>query len=240
MTRVLGLLLAVGAALPCFSGPAAAQSFPGRRPAEEQVERDNTRLKTIGLSLLLPGLGHLEMGRTRRALPYLVAEAGLWTAYGVFRVQEAWRKDSYEDMAAVDAGVRRASGQSDSYYQMIGVFPSSESYHQTIRREARAMYPDDLDAREEYVRSHQVPADIAWEWESQAAWDRYRDKRSDSRAAYRRARNALGLAIANRVVATLDAALLARGRDPEHGARLQLAPGPEPGEAALQLSWRLP
>jgi hypothetical protein len=194
----------------------------------------------LALSLVCPGLGHLQSGRPGRAAPYLLAEAALWTTFGVSRVQGAWRRDSYAEMARLDAGVRTPDDQTDSYYRLIGAWPSSDLYNELIRREARAVHPDDLAGRTAYFETHRVPDDVAWSWESQTAWDRFREKRNDSRRAFRRARNMLGLAAANRVVAMIDATLLVHRDGGARALRLEVIPRGEPGAAAVQLSWPIP
>jgi hypothetical protein len=194
----------------------------------------------LALSAICPGLGHLKLGHRQRALPYLIAEGAIWSAFGISEVQGGWRRDSYIEMAELDAGVRQARGQSDSYFRLIGIWPSSDSYNELIRREARALFPTDLEGRATYVEANRVSDDIAWSWESQAAWDRYREKRTDSRRAFRRGRYMLGLAVANRAVAMIDATLLAHGEKGERALRLEMVPGGEPGAASLQLSWLLP
>jgi hypothetical protein len=169
-----------------------------------------------------------------------VAEGAIWTTFGVSRVQGSWRRDSYVEMARLDAGVAEPEGRADSYYRLIGAWPSSDLYNEVVRREARTFHPDDLEARAAYFEANRVSADIAWRWESQAAWDRYHEKRSESRRAYRRARNMLGLALANRVAAMIDAALLAQRDSGRSALRLEVAPGDEPGAGAVQLTLRLP
>lgn len=237
-------LLAVLLAASIPPAEAWAQSMPGAgrssRPAAPSGAESTQRLKTIGLSLLVPGLGHIDAGHRQRAIPYLVLEAGFWTAFGVSRVQGSLRRDSYVEMAGIYAGVDRAEGRDDDFYQRIGSWSSSTSYDQLVRREARTLYPDDLAARAAYVEANRTPDDSAWEWESRAAWLRYRDKRQSSQDAYRRASSMLGLAAANRLVAMLDATLLLNRKGESRALHLQMAPGRDPGVTQLQLSWQLP
>jgi hypothetical protein len=210
----------------------------GSAPGSEVSGGENAR--RIGLSLLLPGAAQLRMGEGHRAVAFLVAEAATWTAWAVFRTQGALRKDSYVEMAELDAGVLRAGGRDDAYYRLLGNWSSSNSYDQLIRREARDLYGDDLQGRAAYFEANRTPADRAWRWKTLASWDRYSAKRNDSRKAYRSARMMLGLAAANRVVAMVDASLLASRRGRNTGLRLQAIPGPDLGSAAVGLSLQLP
>lgn len=257
--RALGVGLLLGAFLAGsvpggFDAAQAATSGPGTAlagalggvdrdgtPGAERFSRDRgENARRVGLSLLLPGAAHLHMGERRRAAAFIVAEAATWTAWGVFRVQGAQRRDSYIEMAKLDAGVPDAEGRGDAYYHLLGSWSSSDAYDQLVRREARDLYPDDLQARAAYFEANRTAADRSWRWESLAAWDRYRAKRNDSRQAYRSARMMLGLAAANRVVAMVDAALLARRQGGDGSWRMQAEPGAEPGSFSVSLSLPLP
>jgi hypothetical protein len=245
---VLGWLLVgvLAGALPCHAAALPGGGRPGDRAAAPAPDRaavpsaHRVDPGVIGLSLLVPGAAHLRMGESGRAAAFFASEAAIWVAWGVFRVQGTQRHDSYVEMAELWAGVAQASGRSDSYYRLLGNWSSSGAYDQLIRREARDLYPDDLEARAAYVEAHRTPADRAWRWQTQAAWDRYRAKRNDSRQAFRSARMMLGLAVANRVVAMVDASLLARRGAHDTGLRLEAGPGPRPGSATVGLSLRLP
>jgi hypothetical protein len=222
----------------CAAGAGSARA---QSPGAQRSERDRgENAKRIGLSLLLPGAAHLRMGEGRRAAAFLVTEVATWTAWAVFRTQGAQRRDSYVEMAELNAGVPQAGGRDDAYYRLLGDWSSSDAYDQLVRRDARDLYPNDLPGRAAYFEANRTPADRAWRWESQTEWDAYRTKRNDSRHAYRSARMMLGLAAANRAVAMIDASLLAGRHGRDTGLRLQAAPGPGPGSAVVSLSLRLP
>ncbi len=235
MLSVLSACLLAATAAMAPAGEASGQSrtdpFGGR---SEDVPGAN--LKRSALSLLLPGLGQMRLGETNRGIVFLTAEAGFWAGFAVFQVQGSLRKDSYIEMAELFAGVSDAKGRDDEYYRRISNWSSSFAYNQVIRREARALYGDDLDGREAYYEANRVTPDAEWRWDSHAAQMRYRDKRRDSAAAYKNSRNMLGLALANRVVSMLDAALLAR----RQGLSLTMSPGEEPATARLSLTYSLP
>ncbi len=208
-------------------------------PSSEPVNRRKLRL--IGLSLLAPGLAHLTEGEKTRGIAYLAADVVCWSTYAGFRVQGGIRKDAYIDYAEQHAGIQEADGRSSEYYQTIASWPNSALYNEfVVAREARDAYPDDLAGREAYYQEHRVPDDQVWDWESQAAQDRFRSKRNHSESAYRSARTMAGLAVVNRVVAMLDAVLFLDQDGRERAMRLDLMPGPEPGGAALCVRVALP
>jgi hypothetical protein len=201
-----------------------------------------SRLKVLGLSLLVPGLGHRALGNSTRGQIFTAADAGLWTAYGTFRFQGHLRKNSYIEMAQVLAGVRNPDNHPDSYYRRLGQYPSSDYYNEEVRAEARARFEYDLDARAAWYDGHKVPADEEWHWTSESDWMRYRDKRSDSQLANRHGRYMIGLAVANRLIAAFDAMRLMRGHHRGSAMSFYLSGDPaEPREPVrLCVGMRLP
>ena len=200
------------------------------------------RLEVLGLSLLLPGLGHRALGYTDRATAFMAADGVIWAGFVTLQVQGSLRKDGYVELAEIDAGVEKAEGRSDEYYRLLGSYSSSELYDDEIRRDARAQYPDDLQARSDYFDSNRIPDDRRWEWESSAAWERYRDKRGDSLESYKRADYMLMLAVANRLLAAVDALRLAhnQGQEPALGLYLEAEPFDSRAPAYLGVKLRLP
>lgn len=226
MRRVLiGFILLMGA----WGGVAGAAGQPDR-------------LKVLGLSLLVPGLGHYSIGRGGRGQAFMAADAGAWGGFAGFRLQGHLRRNSYIDMAHIYGGVPSPEGRSDDYYRLVGEFGSSDQYDEEIRREARARYGDDIAAREAYFEAHRIPADQVWRWNSEADWSRYRDKRNASHLSYKRARYLLGLAIANRLLSAVDAMRLYHAHGKADGMSFYLTGDPsEPREPVrLCVSLRLP
>ncbi|MCA9728292.1 MAG: hypothetical protein KC729_11455 [Candidatus Eisenbacteria bacterium] len=220
---------------------------PGQNPAWAQMAGDGAptgrsiqsrNLKSLGLSLLLPGLAQLEMGHKLRASVFFTAEGAFWTAFAAYRIQGAQREDSYVQMAEVFAGVDHANGRDDDYYRNLAGWPSSELYNEyVVRRDARTRYGDDLEAREAYYEDNRISGEDAWSWTSDSARERYADKRSDAKRSYKHSRNMIGLAVANRLVSMIDAVLLER-RDSK--LRVELAPEPGAQGARLALRRELP
>jgi hypothetical protein len=215
-----------------------ATTWGGAASASEGPDR----LEVIGLSLLFPGLGHRAINHTSRGQIFMAADVGTWGGFGGFRLQGHLRRKSYIDMAHIYAGVPSPEGRSDEYYRFLGEFPSSNDYDEEIRREARARYGDDIAARDSYYDAHKMPADQIWQWKSEAEWSRYRDKRNASQLSYKRGRYLLGLAVANRLLAAVDAMRLYHSHGRGNGMSFYLSGDPsEPREPVrLCVSLRLP
>jgi hypothetical protein len=182
------------------------------------------------LSLALPGLGELRTGHTNRALVHFVAEAAIWTTFTVYRVQGGLRKDDYIEYAEVYAGVLDASGESDGYYRDLARFrrsdPGPMSYNELeVRATARALHPDDLDARNQYIEENEIRGARAWNWETDEHWMTYGAMRESSELSYQRSRFAVAAAVTNRIVSVLG---LARARGPAD-SRINVGMTPSPG-----------
>jgi hypothetical protein len=168
------------------------------------------------LSALVPGLGELRTGHTRMAAVHFAAEAAIWTSFVVFRVQGGLRRDDYVEYAEVFAGVRDVSGRSDNYFKELARYirsdPGPNSYNEReVRDTARALYPDDPDARQRYIEAHEYTGDLAWDWETVDNWRTYRELRESSELSLQRSRFCIGAAVANRIASVLG---LARTRGP--------------------------
>ena len=182
-----------------------------------------TTQKAMLYSLLLPGLGEYYLGHTTRAKAFFVAEGAVWTAFTVFRVQGNHRRELYREYAEINAGV--PVRDDDDYYRVIGNFDSADgpySANEQVRREARAIYPNQPDKQEEYFQDHAYLGDNAWEWGGTDQRLRFKDMRSSSIDSYHRADLSIGLAVANRILSVLDAGVLAarQHRDEDSAGRL--------------------
>jgi hypothetical protein len=168
-------------------------------------------------SLVLPGTGELYLGAKGRAAGFLVAEGLIWTSYFVFEGQGAHREDLYKEFAHVHAGV--APREDDDYYRIIGNFIGSDgpfSANEQVRREARAIFPNDREKQEEYVQENSYQGGDTWQWDSSETFDRYREMRSSSQDSYENANLSLGLLVANRILSVIDVGLISAGQHREY------------------------
>lgn len=186
------------------------------RDAAQPVKR-LSRVRSVGASLLLPGLGQRANGHMGRARAYLTAEAAIWVGVLASEIQGHIRKNRYIDYAESFAGVEDAGDRPDWFYRNLGNYASYDAYRDDIARSARAIYGDDLEAREAYVAENLrgVPA---WEWQSRAHRLEFRERRKDSRNAYRRAGLFIGAALLNRLVSAVDAAWISGRKGPREEA----------------------
>jgi len=224
---------------------ALLQSLDGRpRLAQEWADPStgprSESFKAIGYSALLPGLAQWNLGHRNRALGFWIAEAAFWTGFATYRVQGTIREDSYLEMATLHAGVTDVDSRDDDYLRRLSSWPSSDLYDDLIvRRDARTFSGDDPAARAAYFEENRIPVEDRWDWRSSADRERFDDKRGESKSAFKRSRNMIGLAVANRVVAMIDAVVLSN-RNSDSAYRLQMEPrhNGEDWEGRLSLSRR--
>ncbi|NNF08111.1 MAG: hypothetical protein HKN21_15210 [Candidatus Eisenbacteria bacterium] len=193
-------------------------------------------------SLLLPGLGEMWLGHTTRAKAFFVAEAGVWTAFGIFETQGSHREKIYKEYAADFAGV--PVRDDNEFYRIIGNFPAAEgpfSANEAIRRQARALFPNNRGQQESYVGENGYFGDSSWEWQTQEEFNRYRELRSRSLDSYNNADLTLGLLLVNRLASVVDAGLLANKRNKslaqdQMGFHWSVEPGSEGPSAKFVLA----
>jgi len=228
-----------------FADPAEALNVPEGSGARGSVEAGDdggpSKAKALLLSTALPGAGQYYAGKTTRAKAFFLAEAAIWTGFVVFQVQGHLRQDSYIEYAELMAGVD-AEDKPEEFYRALGQYvrsdPGPASYNEDIRREARALYPDDRQAQEQYLRENGYFGEDEWEWQSVEDQAHYKSLRKKSLFSFEKATYMLGLAVANRVVAAMDAARSvaksSRKHDQSQGFRLEMrsdlgSPGSAPG-----------
>jgi len=171
--------------------------------------RGESKAKALALSTLLPGAGQYYAGKKGRAKFFFLTESAIWTSFVVFEVQGYLRKGNYTEyaelMASVDAG-----GKPEDFYRALGRYmrsdPGPGSYNEDVRREARALYPDDKQKQDQYLQENGYFGENAWQWQSEGDQAYYRELRKKSQFSFRRATYVLGVAVANRILSAMDAA----------------------------------
>src|SRR5262249_15029832 len=92
-------------------------------PAEAGVPSTlgGERAQILLRSLTIPGWGQATLGgHETSAKVFLLTEAGIWTSFAAFRVQEAMRQESYMKTAKLFAGIDLA-GHDDEFRRIVGV-----------------------------------------------------------------------------------------------------------------------
>jgi len=199
----------------------------------------------FALSCLVPGWGEVYAGETTRGRWFMAAEAAIWGGYGAFVIQEDMRRDDYREYAQIFAGV--SSDAPESYLSDIGDYIRSEgdrSYNQAVRSEARSLFPDDLEAQEDYFLRNGYFGDLSWDWGDMDRYIQYIELR---RAASRSERNAFymtGVALLNRALSAIDSAWMVRrhnaGDHAEPSARLSVSPEVDGGVVGARATLEVP
>jgi hypothetical protein len=165
--------------------------------------------KAFLLSLVLPGAGEGYIGHDHQSRGFLSAEGVIWGVALFSKLQgEIWKHD-YISFAAQTAG-SNPDRTDDFYYQNIYEWPNSYWYNENQWREARELYPYDPAAQEAYVSGKLYGENDAWEWGNYEEWYKFRNLRVKSRNALHRISYALGAAVLNRMLSSVNAARLAK------------------------------
>src|SRR2546428_863563 len=182
-------------------------SDPPARPSALNAGRARILLQ----SLTFPGWGQATLGRRTSATVFSLAETGVWASFVSFRIQEAMRRQSYENTALLFAGID-LRGRDDEFRRIVGIYASSDEYNRfVVYRDAANLYlsdPNHYDTAgyRDYIAKHSLKGADAWSWDSYGSYQRYVEERKQTRRAGLRANSMLGLAIANRLVSAIHAA----------------------------------
>ena len=224
---------------------AALEARPSSGVSYDGGSDEKNPMVALLLSCVVPGWGQIYAGETTRGRWFMAAEAAIWTGYGAFRIQEGMREDAYREYAQIFAGT--AEGANSGYLSDMGGYIRSEgddSYNESIRREARSLFPDDLQAQAAYLAENGYHGDLSWDWGTRDRFYEYRDLRRVASEAQRNAFYVTGLAVLNRVLSAVDSAWMARrhnaGVHGEPVARLSVVPQIVGGEVGARATLVVP
>ena len=200
------------------------------------------------LSCVVPGWGEIYVGETARGGWFMASEVAIWAGYGAYQLQVGMREDDYREYAEIFGGA--ASGANSGYLSDMGEYIRSEgddSYNESIRREARSLFPGDenFEARAAYLAENGYFGDLSWDWGTRDSFWEYRALRQAASKSERNAFYMTGLAVLNRALSAIDSAWMARrynaGIRGEPGARISVVPQISGGEvgarATLEVSF---
>ena len=197
------------------SGAVAFLGNRKRKPREPEpastrppVVLSAERARTLLRSLTVPGWGQLATGHRTAATVFGIAEAGVWTSYVAFRIQNQLRRDAFIRSARVLAGID-LKGRDEEFQRIVGAFISSDEYNQlVVARDAANLYYNDPAAFNAYYDAHALKGADTWTWQDDQALLRYRGQRKDSQRATLRANAALAMAVVNRLLSAIHSARL--------------------------------
>lgn len=136
-------------------------------------------------------------------------------------------------IAAREAGADLSIADED-YYKSLERYDNVEEYYEDLRREARDRYPDDPEARREYLESRKYAASAEWNWSNDSARFDYWGVRRSARSAALTAGFAAGGLLLNRIVSVVDCIFFA-GSSP---AERRVEVGTGQGLASVEVRYR--
>jgi len=153
--------------------------------------------RAVLYSALLPGLGQYYNGQHKKARYFVAAELVTWVAWGGFRMYGSYKKDDYIEYGNIHAQAQ-LEGKSDEFLDWVGFYYDINQYNAEGRVGDRDR-PYLADTPENH-----------WYWQTASEQELYRDLKNMSRESYRRAKFMVGVALLNRVISAIDAAIDAR------------------------------
>lgn len=185
----------------------AAEEIDSRFPAGEEegsYGESHSKRKAFFLSALLPGLGQRYNESSVRSAFFFATEAIIWTSFIVFKTQEHLRTDDFEEYAdayaAVDGG-----GKETEFYRILTIYDNSDDYNTAVRIEARAIYPGDLEAQDQFFQENAFGEEDSFRWRTNQDRLEYRLIRNDALDSGRRADYAVVAAVLNRAISAVEA-----------------------------------
>lgn len=186
--------------------PEARWTHERERPAQSDAVGRRSGLHAFGLNLLVPGLGqrYLNGGEwTGWSALFAGVDAALWLGLTGTVWHRSHAIDSYRLLARGRAGAD-LTGKDRPFFLQMAEHRSQEAYVEHLLR-----------SRQWGVLSRAEQASRYWAWDSEEAWERYRDTRATSDALSRRRSTVIAGLIAHRLITGIAALLDARDGDGE-------------------------
>jgi hypothetical protein len=195
----------------------------------EYEEAKKSMPLALFLSSAVPGAGEYYLGSRSRSKVFLGIEVAAWASYLAFTYQGRRVRDNYKLFASANAGAYGGS-ESELYWNAVEWNATNEAYNEGVREDARALYPDDWEKQQQYIKEHVFEGDLAWSWENAGSIEEFRRLRRESRNAFQYAVYSTGFALLNRLASLMDVIVINRsgGKKPPLGKRVELKI--EPGE----------
>ncbi|HOY83929.1 MAG: hypothetical protein LHW45_09330 [Candidatus Cloacimonetes bacterium] len=193
------------------------------------------KIAYLGMSAALPGSGEIALGKSTRGGIMLTTDLLALTAWLATGREIDNLTGSYRKYAEVYAGI--PENMSDSYYQVIQQYISSDEFNQLQTLEARnfyLIYNYDPAGYEAYLAENTYSAEDAWAWQSSEHQDQYRSLRFRTQTVKMYRSLSLGVMLLNRVISLIDVALISR--NPDQPTALYFTPLESGG---LMLNYRL-
>jgi len=176
----------------------AGTKIPSQNTAT-QLFQETTRSekKSVALaalySLLVPGMGEIYTGEFSSSGKYfLIAEGALWLTFTVFEVYGNALQTDSRSFAVANAGID-PSGKDDQFYVDISNFLNVYDYNEAQLR--------DRELRQVYDPA----GGYAWQWNSDASRQLYRDQRISSVNMFNNEKFIVAAVIVNHVLSAINA-----------------------------------
>lgn len=147
--------------------------------------------KALALSMLLPGFGHKYVNEGKWsgwAVTYAAADVGLWISLFGSEWHRNSLVDSYTTLASGSAQAI-VEGKNRTFFLNLAAFESSEIFLETMLRNRQW---DQID----YVSD----PSFQWEWESEEAFNEFRELRNDAESLGRRRSIIIASLVVNRLL----------------------------------------
>jgi len=129
-------------------------------------------LSPVVKSLIFPGWGQMDFDK-RTGIVMMAAEVAGWGYYFTLHRHQIDARQTYMAIAYDHSGA--TSFSDDRIFALLEDYYNRDFYIMDLYARARILYPEDPEAREQYVQSNAIDAD--WEWDSIANFYRYQDHR---------------------------------------------------------------
>jgi len=186
------------------------------------VDNQPSLVAAMGLSLVLPGMGHYYVDKPKSAFIYLSADlASLFGAIVFYGLADN-REKSARSFAVNAAGIGRAHTGA-AYWRQVGAYMDAAEYNESImlsRKDADLLYQD---------------PENWWHWADKDQQDQYNNLRQKARDFRVASSFFVGALVVNRILSTVDIRVFGK-KNLSSGVRFEAAVVPEVGGGMVAVS----
>jgi hypothetical protein len=193
--------------------------------------------KGMLMSALLPGSGEIYAGNLGRGIFFITADLAILFQVNRYGSQASMFEENFKQYAYTTAGIPK--DRSDSYYELIHNWQSSDeynAYYEMVARNYFLLMNYDPEGYNEYISTHYYGGEDAWKWQQRQEWIKYKYIRRDRNAMIMNRKLAIGAAIANRVISVIDAAYLVNSGNKRYKTSFNVVPSPDYNGAIINCS----
>jgi len=175
------------------------------------AEKTFSTKKAFLFSAVVPGAGEFYTRSYVKGSVSLITEIALISSLVYFNNEQDRAVNSYKKYASTKLGINQ--DMEDDYYKTIASFVSNRQYDENVRLNAQNYYGYGTIGYNDFVTANSISEELAWDWESTAQLQKYKDIRSRKQDYRQYASIASGIMIVHHIYSAVSTAISSKSHN---------------------------